>query len=261
VTGGAPREVRDGERGLGNDAGGSASPRPASHSLGRRRARDAAALATWAALGVFVVSLLAASVSYPGGSWTAPAENGFSISRNFWCDLLRSQAINGADNGRAKQLASVAFAALGVGLWPYWWLAASVLPGARRRWVLQLGTVSAACLAAMALFPSDRFPIAHGVVALCGGVLGMWAACVSVATRSLAEPRVGLRRAAGTLVLIFAASNALLYVYVAYLRGPETVAQPIAQKLATLALLVWMSSTVQQARRLHRARVEPCQRA
>jgi hypothetical protein len=250
VTGGASREARDRARGLADGTGRPVRQRLALHSLARRRGRDAAALATCVALGVFVAALLVACLCYPGGSWTAPAESGFSIIRNFWCDLLRSQAINGADNARAKHLASVGFAALGVGLWPYWWVAASVLPGRRRRWVLQLGTASAACLAAMALLPSDRFPIAHGVVALCGGAHGMWAAGVSVATRSLVEPRIGLRRAAGALVLVFAASNALLYMYVAYLRGPETVAQPIAQKLATLALLVWMLSTVDQARRV-----------
>lgn len=250
MTDGAPRELREKARGLAQG-----TERPARHGLASRalagpRARDAAALATCLALGIFVVALLAASLAYPGGSWTAAAESGFSIGRNFWCDLLRSQAINGADNARARQLASVGFAALGVGLWPYWWVAASVLPGARRRWVLHLGMASAACLAAMALLPSDRFPIAHGVVALVGGALGMWAAGVSVATRSPAEPRIALRRAAGALVLLFAVSNALLYVYVAYLHGAETVAQPIAQKLATLALLVWMLSTIQQARRL-----------
>lgn len=250
MTDGASKAVRDGPQRLVNAAGGHAAAPPGPASLAQRRGRDAARLATCAALGVFVVLLLAASASYPGGSWTAPGESGFSISRNFWCDLLRSQAINGVDNARAKQLASVAFTALGVGLWPYWWVAAAVLPGVRRRRVLQLGTASAACLAAMALLPSDRFPVAHGGVALIGGALGMWATGVSVGTRLQAEPRIGWRRTAGALLLVFAASNALLYIYVAYLRGPETVAQPIVQKLATLALLVWMLSTVRQARRL-----------
>jgi hypothetical protein len=210
---------------------------------------------TLVALGIFVVAMLAAMLRYPGGSWTAPQASGFSLVRNFWCDLLRSQAINGADNGSSKLLASLAFGALGVGLWPYWWVAASVLPGPRARFVSRLGTISAACVAAMTLLPSDRFAIAHGAVALAGGFIGMWAAASSVAVRAADEPRFAWRRSAGLLALLFAAGNALLYVHVAYLKGPETVAQPIVQKLATLFLLTWMFATVRQARRVDARRV------
>ena len=210
----------------------------------------AAARVTLAALGLFILAMLAAMASYPGGSWTAPEASGFSLARNFWCDLLRSQAINGADNATGKRLASLAFAALGVALWPYWWVAASALPPARRRLVSYLGTASAACLAAMTLLPSDRFALAHGVVALGGGFLGMWAAAASVAVRVPGERRFAARRSAGALALLFAAANAVLYVHVAYLKGPETVAQPIAQKLATLFLLTWMFATIRQARRV-----------
>ncbi len=205
---------------------------------------------TLAALGLFILALLAAMVSYPGGSWTVPGARGFSLARNFWCDLLRSQAINGADNGTSKLFASLAFAALGVGLWPYWWVAACLLPGSRRRLVSRLGTASAACLAGMTLLPSDRFAIAHGVVALAGGFLGICAAAWSVAARLPGEQTFAARRSAGGLALLFAAANAVLYVHVAYLKGAETVAQPIVQKLATLFLLTWMFATIRQARRV-----------
>lgn len=203
---------------------------------------------TLVALCIFILAMLGAMAAYPGGSWTARDASGFSLARNFWCDLLRSHAINGAANARGKLLSSLAFAALGVSLWPYWWVAASVLPEARRRLVSRLGTASAFCLAAMTLLPSDRFAIAHGAVALAGGMIGMWAAASSVAIRTPGEPRFGWRRSAGLLALLFAAGNALLYVHVAYLKGPETMAQPIVQKLATLFLLTWMFATVRQAR-------------
>jgi hypothetical protein len=215
----------------------------------QRRWLDAATLATLVALAVFVVAMGVAIARYPGGSWTVPADHGFSPVRNFWCDLLRSQAINGADNAASKLLASLAFAALGVGLWPYWWVAASALEGTSRRRVSRLGTASAASLAAMAALPSDRFPIAHGGVALAGAVLGMWAAGASLVERSTHEPPLGVRRVAGVVLLASAAGNAALYIHVAYLGGPETVAQPIVQKLATVALVLWMLSTVRQARR------------
>jgi hypothetical protein len=212
--------------------------------------RDAAALGSLVALGLFATLMTLAVASYPGGSWTSPAGAGFSLVRNFWCDLLRSQAINGADNAPSKLFASLAFAALGVGMGPYWWIAACLLEGPGRRRVARLGVASAACLGAMALLPSDRFPIGHGVVALGGALLGMWAVAASVAERSAHEPRVGVRRLAGVLLLVFALAHALLYIQVAYLEGPETLAQPIVQKLATAALVIWMLGTVRQARRL-----------
>jgi len=212
------------------------------------RWRSVAALATGSALAVFIGAMLVAITAYPGGSWTLPSSSGFSLARNFWCDLLRSQAINGADNAAAKLWASVAFGALGAALWPYWWVAGSLLAGRIRGLVAGLGTASAACLAAMTLLPSDRFRIVHGVVALGGALLGMAAAGASVSVRARGEARLSLRRISGALALLLAACNALLYMHVAYLGGPETVAQPIAQKLATLTLLGWMFVTLRHAR-------------
>ena len=236
-------------------ARGQAAPRQAGARASAPAATRAAplrlaALVTLAALALFVGALLAASASYPGGSWTVPEARGFSLARTFWCDLLRSRAINGADNATGKWLASLAFAALGVGLLPYWWVAASVLAEGRRRLVSRVGTASAACLAGMTVLPSDRFALAHGVVALAGGFLGMWAAASSVAARVAGERPCSARRSAGALALACAAANAILYVHVAYLKGAETVAQPIVQKLATLFLLTWMFATLRQARRV-----------
>lgn len=196
----------------------------------------------------FVVAMALAAALYPGGSWTSRDAEGFSLARNFWCDLLRSRAINGADNGAGKLLASVAFTALGVGLWPFWWLAAAVLPGERRAAVARMGMLSAASLAAMALLPSDDYPLLHGLVALGGGLLGVASAAVCAATSLPGETSWSARRVSGGLALALACLNAALYVYVAYAGGDETIAQPIVQKLATAALLTWMLTTVREAR-------------
>jgi hypothetical protein len=197
----------------------------------------------------FAATMFAAAELYPGGSWTDPDAQGFSWLRNFWCDLLRSRAINGADNGVGKQLASVGFAALGAALWPYWWVAASLLAGQRKRWVAVLGMISAASLGAMAFLPSDQYPILHGAVALGGGLLGIGCAWVCVATRLGEEARASVRRVSGMVALVLAVLNATLYVYVAYGGGDETAAQPLVQKLATAALLVWMLTSVREAQR------------
>jgi hypothetical protein len=207
----------------------------------------AASLATLVALGVFILAMAIAIAAYPGGSWTAPNEPGFSFSRNFWCDLLRSRAINGLENATSKSWASLAFAALAGGSLPYWVAAASLFQPYQRRLVATLGAASAMGLGLMAALPSDRYPVAHGVVALAGGAAGMLAGAMSARLRLRGEPRLGARRLAAALTLGFAASNACLYVYVAYLRAPETLAQPLAQKLATLLLVIWMTLTVRRA--------------
>jgi hypothetical protein len=203
----------------------------------------------------FVVALLAAALVYPGGSWTEPQGIGFAWYRNFWCDLLRSHAINGADNSLGKLLASVGFAALGLAMLPYWWVAAGLLPRGRRFWVAGFGVLSAVALAGLAAWPSDEQPLLHGVVALCSGVTGIACAAVCVAARLPDETGASLRRVSGALALGLGSLNAALYVYVAYAHGRETLVQPLVQKLATVALLIWMSSTLLVADR--RARREP----
>jgi hypothetical protein len=207
----------------------------------------AASVATSVALGVFIGAMALAIAAYPGGSWTAPGEPGFSLVRNFWCDLLRARAIDGLDNAASQRWASLAFAALAGGSLPFWWAAASLFPPPRRRLVVTLGAAAGAGLGLMALLPSDRYPLAHGVVALAGCAAGMVAAALSSVLRLPGEPRFGARRVAAALTLSLSAVNAGLYVYVAYLRAPETLAQPIVQKLATLLLVIWMSITVRRA--------------
>jgi hypothetical protein len=208
----------------------------------------AARVAVWVALGAFVIAMTAACLYYPGGSWTLPNAEGFSLLRNFWCDLLRARAINGGDNALGKQLAITAFAALGLGLWPFWWVAAAPLQRSRGRLVWRVGALSAAALLAMALLPSDRFPLAHGVVALAGGALGMAATASCIVTRLPGEARLSLRRGCGLVALTSALAHAGLYVHVAYLHGPESFVHPAVQKLATASLVLWMLASVASAR-------------
>ena len=98
----------------------------------------------------------------------------------------------------------------------------------------------------MALLPSDAHPIWHGVVALTGGGLGMTGAALCC-VRCGVEARYSTRRLSALSTLLLAAVNAALYIYVAYAGGPETLLQPSVQKLATLALLFWMSATLRRA--------------
>jgi hypothetical protein len=196
------------------------------------------------ALAVFVGAMVLAMALYPGGSWTDRESIGFSFWRNFWCDLVRSEAINGADNGQSRRAASLGFAALSLSLWAYWRVATRLLAEPERRRVLVLGRTATVGLLATALLPSDANPVLHGGLALSSGTLGMSCAALCVAARREGESRRSARRCLGWAALLLAASNAALYIYVAYCGGPETPAQPSVQKLATLALLAWMVRTL-----------------
>jgi hypothetical protein len=199
---------------------------------------------TWTALAVFAVAMAVAMALYPGGSWTERESVGFSFWRNFWCDLVRSQAINGAGNGPSRAASMVAFAALSLSLWGYWRVATCPFAPPRRSRLLVLGRTATVGLLATALLPSDAHPVVHGVVALSSGALGMTCTALCLARLTQREGRFSVRRCLGAAALLLSASNAALYVYVAYGGGPETPAQPSVQKLATLALLAWMVSTL-----------------
>jgi len=211
----------------------------------------------WAALVLFAFALALAAWCYPGGSWTQPDQRGFVLWRNFWCDLVRSQAINGVANGASRRAASVGFAALWFALWCFWPVASSLLSPARRAPVRVLGRISTFGLLGMALLPSDAQPVVHGIIALVGGGIGMLCVALGCAVRLAGEARTSLRRLSGAATVLFGAGNAALYVYVAYGAGPETIAQPSVQKLATLALLLWMSSTLGCARAARRGYQRP----
>ena len=128
---------------------------------------------TWTALAVFAAAMALAVALYPGGSWTERESIGFSFWRNFWCDLVRSQAINGANNGLSRATSSVAFAALALSLWGFWRVATWSFPEPRRFRLLALGRTATVGLLATALLPSDAHPVVHGAVALTSGTLGM----------------------------------------------------------------------------------------
>jgi len=203
---------------------------------------------TLAALAVFVLVLAAAAALYPGGSWSDRGSQGFSLGRNFWCDLLRSQAINGADNAASRRLSALAFVALAAALWCYWRPASAFgSSGAQDRRVLWLGRTSTLALLLMSLLPSDTHPVLHGAIALAGAGLGIGCVGLCIAQRLPGESRWSTRRVSGAAALLSGAANAGWYIYVAYLGGPDTPVQPVLQKVATLALLVWMLSTLRRA--------------
>lgn len=193
-------------------------------------------------LAIFCGSMALAMAAYAGGSWLDPRAPSHSWWENFWCDLVREPAHNGLPNARSVVLASIGFAALALSLAAFWLEISELFADWRRAFVRSAGLVSAAGTAAVALVPSDRFPVLHGPFVLTAGTLGLACGfiCAGWALRHYAEARAF---GAVSLVLLCAAAvNLVLYVQVAYFRASDTIVLPAAQKLATLALVVWIAT-------------------
>ncbi len=185
--------------------------------------------------------------SYAGGSWLHPHATAHLFWENFWCDLLREPAHNGLPNGRSVALATLAFAAMAGALGPFWLEVSRLLPAGRAGIVRALGSVSSLATALVALLPSDHFPRLHAPAVLTAGGLGFVCGCVCAAwavSHFRSEPAFGL---SSVVLLGAAAVNLVVYVQVAYFRATDTIVLPVAQKLATLALVFWMLAGLRAA--------------
>jgi hypothetical protein len=192
------------------------------------------------ALSLFCAAMLAGALVYPGGSWLYPHSSGFSWTTNFWCDLTRRPAHNGAPNPWAPLLGTLGFAALGVALALFWMDIAALLTAARARFVRVAGVASAGATAVVALVPSDRFPALHAPIALAAGGLGIICGVLCGAFALRERRRFPGFAAWSLLLLVAAVANLLLYVRAVYLHAAETPLLPLSQKAATVALVAWV---------------------
>ncbi|HKY34561.1 MAG TPA: hypothetical protein VJN18_01370 [Polyangiaceae bacterium] len=191
-------------------------------------------------LALFWAAMVLAMFSYAGGSWLYPRAPSHDFFANFWCDLLREPAHNGLPNARSVQLAQVGFGAIALSQAFFWLEAARLLSPLGARFLRVAGVTSALATAVVALIPSDRFPALHAPAVLTAGGLGFVCGCV-VSGWALRHHREMPGFALSALVLILAAAiNLVLYVKVVYFIPGETIVLPAAQKVASLALVVWM---------------------
>ena len=205
-----------------------------------RRAR-VAALTVAVALAVAVLALVAAMLLYPGGSFTAPATPGYDLLRNYLCDLTRARGHIGLANPGAP-FAQAGMIVLAVGLGAFWQLAPRLLSRPRLASpVRATGTLSALALLAVPLSPSLRFPHLHTIAIFAAAIPGLFALAL-VAHGVLARARRWPLLAVLTVVfLVASATTAALYlILLAGVPFPERWPLPTAQKLAGVALLLWI---------------------
>ncbi len=185
----------------------------------------------------FVAGVVFAMTRYPGGTWFDPGAAGHDFWRNFLCDLLHYEGLDGRPNpGATAALAGMVagIAALGIALWLV--PALSTRPGARlARW---LGSFAAAGVLAVPLLPSDRFPVLHGVAVVVTGVPVFVAA---IAGLSALRARRWLALIGAALILA-AGLDFSLYVWDQFLGGELLTAAPALQRVATLLLVAFTSA-------------------
>lgn len=196
-------------------------------------------------LALFAPLITGSMLAYPGGTWFDRSATGYSPWLNFWCDLLRSPALNGQENELGRTLALAGFVAMAVAVIGFFWTAPNEFPTDSRAtgWCKALGTAGVVGMIAVALLPSDRFPLLHSVAVSVSGPLGLTAGGVVIA-ETWQNPKVSrLVPGLGALTFLLTLLTLSQYVRQWLLGAPPSPLLPACQKLATACLIGWISIT------------------
>src|SRR5688572_14039585 len=145
-------------------------------STGLRASRRLGTLVYLAVLG-FVLCMGIAILAYPGGNLWDHSQRGFDFWLNFWCDLLRQPAYNGAPNPLAPRFAQFGMISLALGIAVYFALAPRLFGsvGWLSRGVTAAGILGGVGLMLVAAISSRAHPTLHGVAVLTAGPMGLGA--------------------------------------------------------------------------------------
>ncbi|MBK6576205.1 MAG: hypothetical protein IPG17_08410 [Sandaracinaceae bacterium] len=206
--------------------------------------KAARALTVGGVLGFLLLTGVSA-LRYPGGTQADRSREGYAFFGNYWCDLYRSQALNGEDHAVGAQLAQVGALAVVLAIFAGLWCASAWFEGQRpRRATRALSGIACLGMLAIPLMPADRFGHLHFLV------IGVSAvpALLALALASVAVVRGAARAtppAHGLRVLtrvVFVGALLHFAQYVAELVGGPAygVGVPAIQKVVTLLILLWL---------------------
>jgi hypothetical protein len=216
-----------------------------------RRARALSHLALVCVV-VFSVLELIAMRLYPGGTWWDRSTQGVRFWQNFICDLESDVALNGQPNAAGARVAEIANWVIVVGLFAFWWMVPHWFPSLRLvgSAVRVLGFASLAGIVAVGAMPSQRFGALHGVAVVVAGAPGLTAAVLAVTGLARSEARPRIAAGLGAAMLAFALVDFTLYTITMLRGGPGPLFLPVAQKIALLFLLAWMSAVAWRTSRI-----------
>jgi hypothetical protein len=189
-----------------------------------------------AAVAAFVVLYGVSASLYPGGSRVHPTRDGFSVTENYWCDLLDARTYAGRVNP-GRPFAIAATVVLSAGLAVLWWTVPALFPDARQR--SRLVRLSGALSASLTPFiGTHQHDLAIRLAALFGAV-GF------VATMTALGARAGR-----TLAVVAWLALALILVnYVVWETGVGHGVLALIQKGAFAAFLTWVVFVTLRLRR------------
>lgn len=181
----------------------------------------------------FVLLYIIAASLYPGGSHADRSSKGFSILHNYWCELLSSEAVNGAYNA-GWRVAMAAMIILCVSLAIFWWQAPLLFPPNKWNNVF----IGWAGVLSMAITPFLSSAYHDLVITLASipGIIAMVATFVALYRQcwyKLVAFGIGC-------VLLIGANNYIYYT------GHCIEALPLLQKVTFLLVMTWMSSIAWQ---------------
>jgi hypothetical protein len=187
---------------------------------------------------------------YPGGTQWNHTTVGNDFWRNYLCDLARTVALDGQPNPVGGGLAQAGMGVLTLALLQMWWSLPGLFPSYAflGLGVRVLGSVAVACSFVVVLLPSNRFGDVHGTAIVVAALPGLVASLLSLwgPARCAPAPRMVL----GTGVVSFFAAAAALAIYLRqyFVPGPGPVAGAVLERLALMALLVWLVAAASRTR-------------
>lgn len=191
----------------------------------------------------FVLFALAAW-AYPGGNHFDHHAAGHDFWRNAICDVARATAVGGRPNPVGSVLARLAMVTMAIGVGALLWSLPCRFASRPRlgRVVRVLAAFTVPATIAVALLPTDRFGMLHGVVVMLAGIPGAVAA--GAAAYGLLHAPDAPRSVVFFAVATLAVTVMGLSSYGAELLfgGPSRPEVPALERVASLLVLAWMLS-------------------
>jgi len=184
-------------------------------------------------LGGFLALLFSAVSAYPN----------FDYGSDYWCQLLNEQ------NQKSATLMKWGFVLLAGCLLGFWPAAARLTPARMRLWIVTLGWASALSIPWLAFHSYESKHWTHSLILFAAGGFGLIAALLAIIGGWRNRCVGKIHRTACVALLLAGFANMALYVDLVQRGHPESQALPIVQKVATLAFVVWIVTTLHTDRK------------
>ncbi len=177
-------------------------------------------------MSVFILFYVLATFKYPGGSYTDYSQMGFSWQHNYLCDLLDSDAVNGAPNP-ASTTSRIGLGFLCFGISTLWYLIPQLFPKNKFTYIV----IRAAGIGSMLTVIFLAYG-AHDLVVRIAGILGLLALLITF--KALYDSRYHGLLVYGIISLLLVAAN--FYIYESR-NGSYWL--PLLQKFTFLSCMGW----------------------